>query len=253
VTSTVRSARLVDEQARASRRAPRRGRSVAVAALWLITAAFLAYQVPPYFSLDPTRSRIPIQFPLHYVFLAGHVISGTVALSTICVQFTPWVRRRYPAVHHWSGHLFVFGGALPSAFFALAMFPVAFQNGSIGAVASASLWSTTAVIGWIRGRQGRYREHGRWMLYSFAIVWGEVVFGFFLGLVLLSLPHPAPIAYVAEAARWVGFVGGLVVVHWYLERRDGRTFVGTPRTTSRAVRTASVTIAGPVAKPAAAR
>jgi hypothetical protein len=204
----------------------RRRRSVWMLPLAAIAAAFLVYQTPPYLSLNPSRSRIPLHFPFHYWLIVGHVAFGTVSLVTLVLQLWPWLRRRHPAVHRWSGRAYVFAGALPSAAFAIAMLPVSYPAGRIGVAMSATLWSVSAVLGWIRLRQHRYGAHRRWMLYSFAIVWGQVIWGFLIGNAWFWWsPWAATVNpdHVVEAARWVGWVVNLMAVQWWLERTAGRT------------------------------
>lgn len=186
--------------------------------------AFLIYQVPPYASMDPSQSRIPLQFPAHYWLIVGHVLFGSVAMLTLILQLWPWIRRRHPAVHRWSGRAYVFAGALPSGLFAVAMLPVAYPAGRIGVAMSAVLWMATALLGWIKLRQGRYAVHRRLMLYSFAIVWGQVIWGFVIGMpfALGWIPYTGDFDHIVEAARWVGWVGNLVVVQWWLDRTRGR-------------------------------
>lgn len=190
--------------------------------LAVAAAAYLLYQLPPYLTLDPSRTKIPLQFPLHYAVLAGHVLTGGVTMVTLVLQLWPWLRRHHPRIHRWSGHIYVFGGAVPSSLLALVMFPVAFKPGSVAVLMSGVMWAVTSVIGWIRARQGRYAEHRRWMLYSFAIVWGQTVWGFVIGMTLFSLPVAIDVTYISEAARWVGWVGNLVLVHWWIERTSRR-------------------------------
>lgn len=213
---------------RSARPAPARrgwfGRNYIVP-LAVAAAAYLLYQLPPYLTFDPSKTDIQLQFPLHYAILVGHVLTGTVTLVTLVLQLWPWLRRNHPAIHRWSGHVYVFVGALPAALLALVMFPVAFKPGSVAVLMSGILWAVTSVVGWVRARQGRYAEHRRWMLYSFAIVWGETVWGLVIGLTLFSLPVAIDVTYISEAARWVGWVGNLLLVHWWLERtaRRGET------------------------------
>lgn len=206
-------------------RARRGVRSLWLIALAVITLAFLIRQAPPYLAMDSGQSRIPLQFPLHYALLVGHVGFGSVALVTMCLQLWPWLRRQHPAVHRWAGRVYVFGGALPSTLFALAMFPVSFPAGSIGVLMSAVLWSATALVGYWHARQRRWREHRRWMIYSFAIVWGQVIWGFVIGMSWLwwsPWSESVDFRYVAETARWVGWVSNLIVAQWWLERTARR-------------------------------
>ncbi|MHC0430260.1 DUF2306 domain-containing protein [Streptomyces sp. O3] len=206
-------------------RTRRRSTNLWVLAMGAATVAFLIYQLPPYAAFDSGESRIPLQFPLHYALLVGHVGFGTVALVTMCLQMWPWLRRRHPVFHRWSGRVYLWGGALPSAAFAIAMFPVAFRAGSIGVLMSAVLWSVAGLMGYRRARQRRWREHRRWMLYSFAVVWGQVIWGFVIGMSWLwwsPWADTVDFNYVAETARWVGWVSNLIVVQWWLERTAKR-------------------------------
>ena len=74
---------------------------------------YVVYKLPPYLTLDPNNSRIPPVYPLHFVLLSGHVISGSIALVTPVLQFWPWLRRKFPTLHRISGRIYVFAGALP--------------------------------------------------------------------------------------------------------------------------------------------
>jgi hypothetical protein len=60
------------------------------------------------------------------------------------------------------------------------------------------------------------------MLYSFAIVWGLVIWGFIIAEVGLHTLPPTSFGRLIEAARWVGWVGDLIVVQWWLDRTRGR-------------------------------
>lgn len=198
--------------------------------LWAAAIAFLIYQLPPWVALDPAASRIP-RIPVYYWLVAGHVLFGTIALVTMCLQLWPWLRRTHPKVHRVSGRIYVFGGALPSAAFALASTPYTFPVGKMGVLMSATLWCVAAVLGFVRARQGRWSEHRRYMLYSFAIMWGLVVWGFVIGMGWFWLsPWTVDPTYVIEASRWVGWVGNLIAVQWWLERTRTRKVEGPART-----------------------
>ncbi|MBM7774566.1 uncharacterized membrane protein YozB (DUF420 family) [Actinokineospora baliensis] len=199
--------------------------------------AFVVYVIRPYLTLDPAQARIPPQHWLHYAFLAGHVITGSVAVLTTLLQLWPWLRREHPAVHRASGRVYLLAGAIPSALLALAMYPVAFTPGSVAVLLAAPLWTISAVLGWVRARQHRYAEHRRWMVYSFAIMWGFGVWGFVIGNVGMHWLGINPFIAV-EAARWVGWVGTLLIAHWWLERRAGRNLGGVSTRAKRNTTTA---------------
>jgi hypothetical protein len=189
--------------------------------------AYVVYKVPPYLTFDPRNSRIPPEHPLHFAFLSGHVISGSIGLLTAVIQFLPWMRRKHPKVHRISGRIYIFAGALPAAALALAMYPVTPGPGRVAVLFAASLWATAAIFGWMAARQKRYAAHRRWMVYSFAIMWGYGVWVFVLGNLLVIMGVDIPTA--VESARWGGWTANLMIAHWWLERTAGRTIVGVSR------------------------
>jgi hypothetical protein len=200
--------------------------------LFAAAAAFLIYQLPPWIAFDPSKSRIPLHFVAQYWLIVGHVLFGSVALVTMCLQLWPWLRRKHPAVHRISGRIYVFGGALPSAGFVFAMTGVSYPIGKVGVTMAATLWAISAVMGFVRARQGRWREHRRWMLNSFAVMWGLVIWGFVIGMGLTKLSPWADQLdpnYVVEASRWVGWVTNLLVLHWWLDRTRRRPVEGPSR------------------------
>ena len=80
-----------------------------VVPLALLAVTFVGYAVPPYLSLDPERARIqPI--PPHasyYPLLVTHIFLGSLALLAACLQVWPWLRSAHPAIHRWSGRVYV--------------------------------------------------------------------------------------------------------------------------------------------------
>jgi hypothetical protein len=194
----------------------------------LAAIAYVAYKLPPYLTFDPKNSMIPLEHRWHFALLTGHVIGGSLGLLTGVMQLWPWLRREHPAAHRVSGRVYILGGAIPSAVLAISMFPVTPGPGRISVVVAATLWSTTAILGWVAARRKRYAEHRRWMVYSIAIMWGYGVWVFVLAnafYYLLGWDIPTAM----EAARWGGWIGNLLAAHWWLERTAGRTIVGTPR------------------------
>lgn len=196
------------------------------------TIAYVVYKLPPYLTFDSRNSLIPPEHPLHFALLSGHVMAGSISLLTSVLQLWPWLRRTHPAVHRVSGRIYILGGALPSAVLALAMYPVTHGAGRVAVLVAASLWSTTAIFGWMAARQKRFAEHRRWMVYSFAIMWGYGVWVFVLANAFyyaLGLNLETSM----EAARWISWTGNLLIVHWWLERTAGRTIIGVARRPSK--------------------
>jgi hypothetical protein len=199
---------------------------------------YVIYKLPPYLTLDPNNSRIPPEHPLHFALLSGHVISGSIALVIPVMQFWPALRRKFPTLHRMSGRIYVFAGALPSAVLALSLYPVTPGAGRVAVLAAASLWSATAILGWMAARRKRYAEHRRWMVYSFAIMWGYGVWFFVLANLFVTLG--VGISTAVEASRWGGWTGNLLIAHWWMERTAGRTFIGGRRRSPKPKETSGV-------------
>jgi hypothetical protein len=192
--------------------------------LALVVVAFLIYVWQPYVGLDIKKSRIPLNHSApeeNYALLVSHIFFGTIALGTLCLQVWPWLRRHHPAVHRWSGRLYVFAGALPCALIVAALVPLAGTPlGAVGQAIAAVGWLVTTIMGYLRARQRRYGAHRRWMLYSFAfalnIVWGRV---FVIVLGLFNITNAAVFLQGGEASTWLGWVINLWLVRVWLDRK----------------------------------
>lgn len=206
-----------------------------VAPLAVLTVAFLAFSLPPYLTFDPDQSRLPLRdgFALHYPTLVAHILFGSVALVTCCLQVWPWFRRRYPAVHRFVGRAYVFGGVLPAGLMALIVAPTSLQgvSGRVGNTMLAVVWLGFTITGWRMARRRRYVEHRRWMLRSFALTLLIVVNRLWLVLWFVVLTPLVPTYYdgdqaamiqaAAETSIWCSWVVNLILVECWLER--GRT------------------------------
>ncbi|MEV4637290.1 DUF2306 domain-containing protein [Actinoplanes sp. NPDC049548] len=214
--------------------------------LGALVVIFLAFSLPPYLSLDPSRSRVPQPDTLgvaHYWTLVPHVLFGSVALATAVLQIWPWFRQRHPAWHRRAGRVYVFGGVLPAGLTALVV--GAFTP--FGPVTRASnvllalLWLGCTVTGWRRARQRRYADHRRWMIRSFALtasiisnrIWGAIA-AVTLAPQLDTTFHGDPMLFawiVSGFASWLGWTLPLLVSQWWLDRdrRPRGTAPAVPR------------------------
>lgn len=211
-----------------------------VAPLIMISIIFVVFSVPPYLSLDPTQSRVPPpdNFAAHYPILVGHVVFGSVALLTACLQIWPWLRQRHRRIHRIAGRVYVFAGVLPAGVMALTIGaftpfgPVAQASN----VLLASLWLIFTITGYRMARQRRYDEHRRWMIRSFALtasiitnrIWGVIAF------VVLSPQLDTTFGgnekllswTMAGLTTWLGWVIPLLIAQWWLERGNSTRSVG---------------------------
>jgi uncharacterized membrane protein len=196
--------------------------------LILIAVAFVAFALPPYLTLDPSRSRIPPpDVPGYYAALVGHVLFGAIAMLTGALQMWPWLRRRYPALHRRLGRVYVFGGVLPASIagFAIGCVSPFGPVLRVSDVLLAILWLSATVIAFRLARQRRFTEHRRWMTRSVVLtmsvisnrVWAVVWF-------LVLSPHVSTsfggseawmVQTIAGLSGWMGWVIPLVIVEWF--------------------------------------
>ncbi|MDT7581746.1 MAG: hypothetical protein QOK35_3010 [Pseudonocardiales bacterium] len=205
---------------------PRIGRAVPV--LLVVVALFLALELPAYVGFDPAASRVPARpdLPLHYPLLVAHILFGSVALITACLQVWPWLRRAHPVVHRWSGRVYLFGGVFPGGLAVLAVAPVSSTGpvSAVGNTALAVLWLATAVAGFRAARARRYGDHRRWMLRSVALTFSIVANRLWLvAYFLLFTPFlgedPTALGLAAAGASvWTSWVVNLLVVEWWVLR-----------------------------------
>jgi uncharacterized membrane protein len=198
----------------------------------VVAVTFVAFSLPPYLTLDPGQSRVPRPdgFPPHFPLLVGHVVFGSVALLTCGLQVWPWFRERYPTAHRRVGRVYVLGGVLPAGVLGLtigAMTPFG-PVARASNVLMATLWLAITITGFRMARQGRYVEHRRWMIRSFALtasiitnrVWGAV------GVITLSPQLETTfggdetllVHAIAGMTTWLGWTIPLLLAEWWLER-----------------------------------
>lgn len=214
----------------------------------VVAAAFLAFSLPPYLSMDPGQSRVPAPdfFPPHFAVLSLHVVFGSIAMITCCLQIWPWFRARHPRAHRVIGRVYVFGGCLPSGLLGLTV-GLATPFGPVTMASNvllALLWIGCTLTGWRMARKRRFVDHRRWMVRSFALTMSIItnrlygaVFTILLEPQLDTAFHGDPMllgSTVSALAAWLGWVLPLLLAEWWLERGDAakrRTRAARPAAT----------------------
>ncbi len=213
----------------------------AVAPLMALALAFIAYSLPPYLTLDPSRSRIapPAGVPGYFAGLVAHVVFGSIAMVTACLQVWPWLRREHPAVHRRLGRLYVFGGVLPAGLLGLTMGAVSPFGPVLRAsnVLLAIVWLTVTAAGFRAGRKHSWIEHRRWMTRSIVLTFSVItnrVWAVIWVIVLIPQLNTTfggnetlMIQTIAGLSGWLGWTIPLVVTEWRLERNAVRVNLRT--------------------------
>jgi hypothetical protein len=210
------------------------------AALWL---AILAYMLSAYLPPDIRTSRIPVHGnTLHYWLLVGHIGTAAVATVTGFPQFWPWLRRRHPRVHRWTGRVYLFGGVFPSMVLAVpvaVLSPYGFGNMS-ALFALDALWILTAVAGYRAARQRRYAQHRAWMIRNFALALASLASRLWTPLAVVVVFAQADSASyrndvlamthdIAGASAWLALVSTVLIAEAWIQRRYGIVRAGRPR------------------------
>ena len=143
-----------------------------VVPLALLTVIFIAYAVPPYLTLDPAHARIQPMPPhaSYYPLLVSHIFLCSAALLAACLQVWPWLRQSHPAIHRWSGRIYV-AAALTASVCVMIISPMGLYgaNQRVANTMLALLWLGTTLAGFRAIRQRRYADHRQWMLRSVAL------------------------------------------------------------------------------------
>ncbi|HEX4812152.1 MAG TPA: DUF2306 domain-containing protein [Nonomuraea sp.] len=217
--------------ASARRSRPRWWRRPWVAPLVVVAVSFVAFSLPPYLSLDPGRSRVPAPgwFPPHFAIVSLHVVFGSIAMITCCLQVWPWFRERHPAAHRRLGRLYVFAGCLPAGLLALVAAVTTPDFGLVaaaGGVVLAPLWLGCTLAGWRMARRHRFADHRRWMIRSFAMTMSIVTNRLWAAVFIVTLSPSFEgdvtglTTTVAGLSAWLGWVLPLLLAEWWLERGD---------------------------------
>ncbi len=176
--------------------------------LALLTFVFLAFSVPPYLDLDPDTAPIPIrpEPAWYYPLLLSHIFGGTVLMVVAIGQVWPWLRRRRPTLHRWSGRVYVFLGVPFVGVPALLIAPL--SNGSLAVAVNNVFWAVGwlafVLLGYAAARRRDFGRHREWMLRSVVLLYG-------IALARFTLLFPLAILMPWIDAHYEGGVWALAV------------------------------------------
>ncbi|MEV0368672.1 DUF2306 domain-containing protein [Streptomyces sp. NPDC050636] len=198
----------------------------------LVTAHALSAYVPP----DLHTSRIPPRSELHYALLVAHIFTAAVAVITGIAQFWPWLRRRHPVVHRWTGRTYFFAGVFPSALVGIPVvwfIDLGLSNQMALGVLDV-LWITTGIAGYRSALQRRYADHRVWMIRNFALTLVAITSRLLQPLIeqLVAAQQSDPIRYagnpvtaahdLASTTAWLALVLNMVAAEWWIQRQGYR-------------------------------
>jgi uncharacterized membrane protein len=201
-------------------------RHVAPAAAVLIALLFLVIPSFPRlaFLLDPRAPSNPMDmaFADHRPTGFLHIVPGLVMVALMPMQASRRLRQRWPAIHRWSGRLFVLVGLLvcASALIMNVRFPAVggpLKRAVIYAMCAALL--ATMALGICAIRRRDVSGHRKWMVRAMGVALssgsaGVFVVPFYLMGEMTDL--------VVGVGRWLGFLGTAATVEWWLRLGEAK-------------------------------
>jgi uncharacterized membrane protein len=149
-----------------------------------------------------------------------HVFASVVALALGPFQFSAALRARLPALHRWSGRLYLAVGVLVGGLAGLFMAAHAFGGAAsrLGFACLALGWLYTGLRAYLAIRARDVASHRRWMVRNFALTFAAVT-------LRLWLPASVASGIAFEAAypviAWLCWVPNLLAAELLFNRTRG--------------------------------
>jgi len=200
----------------------------------LITLVFLSTAVPPYLSLDPAAAPIPIrpEPAWYYPLLVTHIFGGTLLMLIAVAQLWPWLRRTRPALHRWSGRVYLLAGLPMVGLASLLIGPLAHGSTAVAFnnVVWALAWSAFTLLGFAAARRKDFARHREWMLRGVVLLYAVALARITLPLMVMAFlwlggaPAGGVDALVEELAPLsllVNVVFPLLALEWWFQYGRG--------------------------------
>lgn len=162
---------------------------IAWAVVALLSLGVAAYSAR-YLLQPPQTTAQALGNPLGIPWLVIHVAGAVTALALGSLQFLPALRRGAGPSHRWIGRTYVVAclvGGVAGLILAPGSFAGPIATAGFGGL--AVLWIAVNILGWRAAVKGRFVEHRRWMIRSWALTLAAVTLRLYLPTVMvLDLP-----------------------------------------------------------------
>lgn len=156
-------------------------------------------------------------FELRPLGIGLHIAASTLALLLGPLQFSTRLRARWPALHRWTGRVYLGGAVLLGGLAGLYMSAYA-HGGPVSVAGFAGLalgWLYTGARAYGAIRAGDVVAHRRWMVRNFALSFAAVTLRLYLPWVfVLHLDFDTWYRVIA----WACWVPNLLFAQWWLGR-----------------------------------
>lgn len=189
---------------------------MAVLALGVGLYAVVAYGLFPLGVL--VHPDMKSAFQTHAIGIYLHVFASIAALALGPLQFSNRLRQARPALHRWSGRIYLSIGVLIGGASGLYMAQFAFGGwmARTGFSALALCWLFTGFMAYRAIRRGDIQNHRRWMRRNFALTFAAVTLRIYLGL---SVAAGIQFEQAYPVIAWLCWVPNLFFVEWWFNSR----------------------------------
>ena len=154
----------------------------------------------------------------HGAWLVLHIVGGIAALLAGPFQFSAAVRRRYLAVHRWTGRFYLVSVAVSVASaIRILLLPHSSFGFRIGIAGLALAWIATTGLAYAAIRTRQIGLHREWMIRSYVVTFGFVFFRLLLdplaSLGIATRPE------IVSAVSWMCWALPLLVTEVVLSAR----------------------------------
>ena len=147
-----------------------------------------------------------------------HIAAAGVALLVGAFQFLRPLRRRAPAVHRWTGRVYIaactIGGLAGGA---IALYTTYGPVAGWGFLVLAVLWVPFTLLALACAMRRNFAAHERWMVRSFALTFGAVTLRLYLPVGVMTVGFEVAYPIIA----WLAWVPNLIVAEIWLRSRAG--------------------------------
>ena len=189
---------------------------MAVLALGVALYAVVAYGLFPLGAL--VHPDMKSAFQTHAIGIYLHVFASIAALALGPLQFSNRLCQARPALHRWSGRIYLSIGVLIGGASGLYIAQFAFGGwmARSGFSALALCWLFTGFMAYRAIRRGDIQNHRRWMRRNFALTFAAVTLRIYLGL---SVAAGIQFEQVYPVIAWLCWVPNLFFVEWWFNSR----------------------------------
>ena len=176
----------------------------------------VAYGLIPLASL-PLHPEMKASFDANAWGLRLHIFASIAALALGPLQFSARLRARRPALHRWTGRVYLGIGVAVGGASGLYMAQHAFGGlgPRVGFTLLALAWLYTGLKGYLAIRRRDVASHREWMLRNFALTLAAVTLRIYLPV---SMASGIAFESAYPVIAWIAWVPNLLVAEAWIRR-----------------------------------